>query len=172
MKRAVLVLALAACFHSGSRAQNPSTIHTDSSLSDIIERISADSTRVVRLSSHETGRLEGDGLYLLADSVYLNTDSGVRAFRMASVDSLWIGGTAARLIGIIAAVPCALYGAMVGGFLGSDPDGNGSEGRGLLFSVIGLLGGGAVCGMVGAGVGSLIWRWELEYPLPSVDGGD
>jgi hypothetical protein len=166
---AVLVLVLAECLPSRSRAQNPSEAHTDSGWSDIFARVSADSARLVRLSSPETGRLEGYRLSRFGDSVYLNTDSGVRAIAMAKVDSLWIQGTAARLFGIIAGVPCALFGAMVGGFIGGDPDSRGSPRRELLLSIVGLLGGGAVCGSVGVGVGSLIRRWQLEYPRPSED---
>jgi hypothetical protein len=166
---AVPVLVLAECLPSCSRAQNPSGARTDSSLRNIAARISADSARLVRLSSGETGRVEGDRFTLLADSVFLNTGSGVRAIALANVDSLWVRGTAAHLAGIIAAIPCALFGAMVGGFVGGDPDSQGSDRRGLLFSIIGLLGGGAVCGTVGAGVGSLIGRWQLEYPRPSDD---
>jgi hypothetical protein len=166
---AVLVLVPGECLPSGSRAQNPSGAHIDSSLSTIVARISADSARLVRLSSRETGRIEGDRFTLLADSVSLKTASGIRAIAIANVDSLWVRGTATRLFGIIAAVPCALFGAMVGGFIGGDPDGQPSPGRELLFPIVGLLGGGAICGTVGAGVGSLIGRWRLEYPQPSED---
>lgn len=127
---------------------------------------------MVRLSSRETGRLEGDRVSLLGDSVLLNTGAGMRAIAMVNVDSVWIQTDAARIIGIIAAVPCALFGAMVGGFLGSDPDGGKhSPLSEILFPIIGLLGGGAVCGAVGAGVGSLIPRWQLEYPGPVEDAG-
>jgi len=166
---AVMVLVVAECLPSRSRAQSPSEAGSDSGWSNIFARVSADSARLVRLSSRETGRLEGNHLSQLGDSVYLNTDSGVRAIATANVDSLWTQGTAARLVGIIAAVPCALFGAMVGGFVGGDPDGGGSPRREMLFSIIGLLGGGAVCGSVGAAIGSLIWRWQLEYPAPPED---
>ena len=96
--------------------------------------------------------------------MFVNTESGPRAIAVANVDSLWINrGTAAPILGAIVALPCALFGAAVGGTVGSDPDSQGSSTKGALFSIIGLLAGGAVCGTVGAVVGSLIERWDLEY---------
>ena len=166
---ALLVLALAGCLPSRTPVSAPSAAHADSSLSSLVARISADNPRLVRLSSRETGRLEGDRVSFLGDSVLLNTGAGMRAIAMANVDSVWIQTTAARIVGIIAAVPCALFGALVGGFIGGDPDGNPSPLREILFPIIGMLGGGAVCGSVGAGVGSLIPLWRLEYPRPSED---
>ena len=167
---AVLVLLLAECLPRRSCAQSPSAAHTGSSLSSIVARVSADSSRSVRLSSRETGRLEGHRLSVLGDSVLLNTDSGLRAIGIANIDSLWVQrGTAAPIFGIIAAVPCALFGAMVGGTIGGDPDSNGSRRREILLPIVGLLGGSAVCGSVGAGIGSLIPRWRLEYPQLSED---
>lgn len=166
---ALLLLALAGCLPSRTPVSAPSAAHADSGLSNLVARISADSPRLVRLSSRETGRLEGDRVSLMGDSVVLNTGAGMRAIAIVKVDSVWIQTTAARIVGIIAAVPCALFGAWVGGFIGGDPDGNPSPQREILFPIIGMLGGGAVCGAVGAGVGSLIPLWRLEYPRPSED---
>jgi hypothetical protein len=52
---------------------------------------------------------------------------------------------------------------MVGDFIGGDPDGNGTPGRAVAYSLIGLIVGGVVCGSVGAILGSLIPKWRLEY---------
>jgi hypothetical protein len=128
-----------------------------------------DSLQTIRVTSRETGRLEGDGVSLIDDSLFVNTWSGLRAIAVANIDSVWIyRGTAAPILGLIAAVPCALYGAAVGGFIAGDPDGGRhSAAQGILLPIIGLVAGGAVCGLVGAGVGSLIERWRLEYVRPS-----
>ena len=144
--------------------------HPDSSLRDAIARIGADKNRMVRFTSRETGRIEGNHVSLIGDSVFLNTDWGVRAIALTRVDSLWIqSGTAAPIMGIIAAVPCALFGAMVGNFIGGDPDSKGSPGRAIVGLFLGFVGGAFVCGSVGAIVGSLILRWQLEYPRPATE---
>ena len=163
-RTAILALFLAASVSSRAGAQSGVTAQTDSTLRSTIVRIASDNRQTVRITSPETGRLEGNGVSLLDDSMFVNTESGLRAIAVANVDSLWIyRGTAAPLLGLIAAIPCALYGAAAGGFIGTDPDGQPSSAKGIVFPIIGLVAGGAVCGLVGAGVGSLIERWRLEY---------
>lgn len=162
---ALLVLVLAESVPSRCPAQNPPVRHADSSLLNTLTRISADSSRSVRLASRETGRLDGPRVYLVGDSVRLDTYSAMRAIAVVDIDSVWVQrGTAAVLVGIIVGIPCAAFGAMIGGFIGGDPDSRGSPGREAVLTILGFLGGGLVCGSVGAGVGSLIRRWELEYP--------
>jgi hypothetical protein len=163
---ALLVLVVAESLPSRCPAQNAPARHADSSLLNSLIRVSADSSRSVRLASHETGRLDGRRVSLVGDSVFLDTYSGMRAIAVADVDSVWVQrGTAALLVGIITGFPCAAFGAMIGGFIGGDPDSKGSPGREALLTIVGFLGGGLVCGSVGAAVGSLIRRWELEYPV-------
>jgi hypothetical protein len=83
---------------------------------------------------------------------------------MVDVDSLWVQrGTAARTVGILTAVPCAVFGALVGEFIATDPDSNGSPGRGPLGALIGAVLFGAPCGGLGAVIGSFFPRWRLEY---------
>ena len=162
---ALLVLVVAESVPSRCPAQNPPVRLADSSLLNSLTRISADSSRSVRLASRETGRLDGRRISLVGDSVLLDTYSGMRAIAVVDVDSVWVQrGTAAVLVGIIAGFPCAVFGAMIGSFIGGDPDSKGSPGREAVLTIVGFLGGGLVCGTVGAGVGSLIRRWELEYP--------
>ena len=162
----MVILVLAAMAPDCSPAQNPSGVFPDSSLSHLISRLGSDTQRSMRLSTHQAGRLEADSLFLLGDSVILYTVMGERAIAVTNVDSVWVQrGTAAPIIGIIAAVPCAVFGAMVGGFLGGDPDSNGSETKSVLYSIIGFAGGAIACGSLGAGVGSFFRRWQLEYPV-------
>lgn len=164
---AVLALFLAGSLFSRAAAQSPPSAQPDSTLRSTITRIAADNRQRVRVTSRETGRLEGNRVSLTGDSVFVSTDSGVRAIAVVEVDSLWIyRGTAAPIVGLIAAIPCAAFGGAVGGFVGGDPDSQGSSAKAALFSIIGILAGGAVCGSVGAGVGSLIERWRLEYVRP------
>lgn len=164
---ALLALLLAGSLPSRGQAQSPPAPHADSNLRNSVSRISADNQRSVRLASRETGRVEGNRLSLLGDSVLLNTDSGVRAIALVNVDSLWVQhGTAAPILGIIAGVPCAVFGGLVGALAGG-PDSSGGSGRAAAGILIGMLGGGFVCGSVGAGIGSLIRRWRLEYARPA-----
>jgi hypothetical protein len=158
-----LILALAL----GSRLGAQDT-DRDSDLRSVVARISWDHGGSVRLASRETGRLEGHRVDLRGDSVLLDTDAGVRAIATMKIDSVWAQrGSAARALGIVAAVPCALYGALVGSFLASDPDSGGKPSHGALGGLIGGVIAGSVCGAAGAVVGSLIRRWQLEYARPT-----
>jgi hypothetical protein len=122
----------------------------------------------MRLVSQRTGRLRGDALLLKGDSVVLVSDRASRTFALQEIDSLWVShGNASRIVGIVTAVPCAIYGGLVGAFLATDPDSNGRPGRGPLGATIGGAAGGFACGLPGFGVGSLIKRWRLEYTRPS-----
>ena len=161
-----LVLLLTALSPMASRAQGVSgSASADSGLGTAVARVNADQPRAVRLSSRVTGRVEGDRISLVGDSVFLHTGSEVHAMALSDVDSMWIQrGSAAPILGLIAAVPCAVFGGLVGSFIGGDPDSNGSPRRATGLLLIGMLGGGALCGSVGAGIGSLIRRWQLEYP--------
>lgn len=159
---ASLILALALAIPLGAQDTD-----RESELRSVIARISYDNGGSVRLASHETGRLEGHGIDLLGDSVLLDTDVGVRAVAVVNVDSVWARrGTAAGMLGIVAAIPCGLFGAMVGGFIASDPDSGGKPSHGALGALIGALIAGAGCGAGGAAIGSLIRRWQLEYARP------
>jgi hypothetical protein len=129
----------------------------------LLTRIGEHPQRLIRLTTQANGRVQGDNVNLRGDSVLMVTEQGPRAFHVAEVDSLWVQGTAATLVGIVAAVPCAIFGSMVGDFIGGDPDGNGSQGRALVYSLIGLAVGGVVCGTVGGILGSLIPQWRLGY---------
>ena len=158
---AVLTVFLVGSLPSRALAQSA---QPDSTLRSTISHIAADTAQKIRVTSLATGRLEGNRVSLVDDSIFVTTESGTRAIAASNVDSVWLyRGTAAPILGVIAALPCALFGAAVGGFVGGDPDSQGSSGKAALFSIIGLLAGGAVCGSVGAGVGSLIERWRLEY---------
>jgi hypothetical protein len=149
---------------SSASAQRADASSADSSLRGALARIGADSEQTVRVAGHETGRLEGDRVSVFGDSVFLSTRQGLRSIAVASVDSLWIQhGSAAPLLGLIAAVPCAVYGGLVGAFIGGDPDSQGSPRRATIGLLAGMIGGGAVCGSVGAAIGSAFPRWRLEY---------
>jgi hypothetical protein len=136
---------------------------TDSDLQRLLTGIGEHPQRIARLTTQSSGRIEGNDVDLRGDSVLVATEQGPRAFQVAEVDSLWVQGTAAVVVGMVAALPCAIFGGMVGDFIGGDPDGNGTTGRALAYSLIGLAVGGVVCGSAGAILGSLIPRWRLEY---------
>jgi hypothetical protein len=157
----VLSFCLACSPRSGLRlAPAPST---NSDLQRLLTSVGEHPQRMARLTTRASGRVEGNDVNLRGDSVLVATEQGVRAFAVLQVDSLWSQGTAAALVGMVAALPCAIFGSMVGDFIGGDPDGNGTPRRALIYSLIGLAVGGALCGTAGAIFGSFIPRWRLEY---------
>ena len=137
--------------------------NADSNLHSLLTGIADHPQRIVRLTTRASGRVQGNSVHMRGDSVLVATEQGHRAFHAAEVDSLWVQGTAAVVVGMVAALPCAIFGGMVGDFSGGDPDGNGTPGRAVAYSLIGLTVGGVVCGSVGAILGSLIPKWRLEY---------
>ncbi len=145
-------------------AQSAST--ADSSLQVLIARISGGFPLAVRLSSRATGRVQGNRLQLNGDSVVVVGERGPRALALTEVDSLWVKRNASLILGIVAAVPCAVYGGLVGAFLATDPDSNGRAGRGPVGALTGGAVGGFACGLLGVGIGSLFKRWRLEYARP------
>jgi hypothetical protein len=165
---AVLIFILADLGASYAQAQTATASRADSSLYRTLTRISEGRPRTVRLTSQATGRVRGSSLELRGDSVFVINDQGLRPIPVGEVDSLWVQGDAALLVGIITAVPCAIFGLMVGTFIGGDPDSQGSSGKAIVEGLIGAIGGGFLCGVVGAGFGSLIPQWRLEYARPSL----
>jgi hypothetical protein len=165
---AVLILILAGSLPSYAQTETATASRADSSLYRVLTRISEHGPRSVRLTSHATGRVQGTSLELRGDSIYVVSDQGVRALLVGEVDSVWVQGTAALLVGILTAVPCAIFGLMVGTFIGGDPDSQGSSGKAIVEGLIGAIGGGFLCGVVGAGFGSLIPQWRLEYARPAL----
>ncbi len=164
---AVLVLLIADFLPSGASAQNAVAPRWDSGLNRVVARISSDVPRSVRLVSHRIGRVKGDRAYLRGDSLLVLSARESRAVALVDIDSLWVQrGSAAHMLGIVAAVPCAVYGGLLGAFLATDPDNLGRPGRGPAGALtVGAL-GGVICGSLGAGIGSLIKRWRLEYARP------
>jgi hypothetical protein len=159
-----VVLAVAGAMPSVARAQSATLSYSDWSLHRAIARIELDRPHAVRFASRGAGRVEGYGIRVLGDSLSVDTDQGSRKLAMVDIDSLWVQrGTAALTLGIIAALPCAVFGALAGSFLATDPDSNGRPGRGFLGGLIGFVLAGAPCGLLGAGLGSLIRPWRLEF---------
>lgn len=129
-------------------------------------RIEVSSDRLVRIASKPTGRIQADAFYQRGDSVFLVNERGTHGIPITDVDSVWAQqGTAALVVGLTAAIPCAVLGMIAGEFIASDPDGNRST-PGPVGALIGGLVGGIPCGLLGAGAGSFIRRWRLEYARP------
>jgi hypothetical protein len=113
----------------------------------------------VLIVTRATGRVEAAGLLVSGDSVALAMSAHPNAIAMVAIDSVWERRSAAGLAGVITGVPCAIFFGMVGQMLGADNGGNDGT-RGFL---IGVAGGGALCGSFGAVLGSFIPRWHLKY---------
>ena len=167
IRSVLIVLVLVGLFPNRARAQGATQPRADSTLNNILARIAAAGPHSLRIASRATGRVQGSGVYLRGDTVIVMSDQSERAFAFVDVDSVWEQrGTAALLLGVIAAVPCALYLGAVSAFFATDPDSNGRPGAGTAAALVGGAIGVVVCGTVGAGVGSLIKRWRLEYARP------
>lgn len=164
----VLVLAFGASLPNRARAQTPPAAYADTNLRNSVSRAGADRNRTVRLTSRATGRVQGNRVSLLGDSVSVSDYAEVHMIAVVDVDSMWVQhGSAAPIVGLILGVPCALFGGMVGSFIGSDPDSNGSPRRATVLLILGMAGGGFVCGSAGAFIGSWFPRWRLEYVRPT-----
>lgn len=163
----VLVLVLVTLLPSRAPAQSATPSRADSTLYNILARIGAAGPHSLRIASRTTGRVQGSGVYLRGDTVIVVSERSERAIAIADVDSVWEQrGTANVLLGVIAAAPCALYLGAVFAFFATDPDSNGRPGAGAGAALLGGVIGGVVCGTVGAGLGSLIKRWRLDYARP------
>jgi hypothetical protein len=162
------VLLLGASLPNRARAQTPPPAYADTNLRNAVTRAGADRDRTVRLTSRAIGRVQGNRVSLLGDSVSVSDYSEVHMIAVVDVDSMWVQhGSAAPIVGLILGVPCALYGGLVGSFIGSDPDSNGSPRRATVLLIVGMAGGGLVCGSAGAFIGSWFRRWRLEYARPT-----
>jgi hypothetical protein len=150
-----------------ARAQDDLFSHADSSVRRAIERVAAEHPHSVRLAGSGNGRVEGAIVRAAGDSVSLDTDDGLRTMAVIDVDSVWVQRKSlATALGVIAVIPCAIFGALVGDAIGSDPDSNGGPGQGGRGALIGAALLGVPCGLLGAGVGYLIRPWRLEYARP------
>lgn len=162
-----LIVAFLVSVLANSAAAQSMVWQQDSVLRNVLMRAGVEH-RGVRMTSHLSGRVEGERVSLRADSVIVVGDNGNRAVALADIDSLWVQrGTAAFAVGIVAAIPCAIFGGLVGSFIGGDPDSNGSPNRGTVMGLLGFALGGLVCGGVGAEIGSMFERWPLAYARPA-----
>lgn len=132
-------------------------------LQRLLARIEVNSERRIRISSTATGRIQASAFHQRGDSVFLVNDRRTYGIAIADVDSLWAQkGTAALLLGSLTALPCAVFGMVVGQFIATDPDGNRSVPGGVGALVGGVV-GAVPCGLLGAGVGSFVRRWQLKF---------
>jgi hypothetical protein len=169
----IFVLLIGTALPNRVRAQTPPPEYADTNLRNSVSRAGADRNRTVRLTSRATGRVQGNRVSLLGDSVSVSDYSEVHMIAVADVDSMWVQhGSAAPRVGLILGVPCALFGGLVGSFIGSDPDSNGSPRRATVLLILGMAGGGVVCGSAGAFIGSWFRRWRLEYARPMEAAAD
>jgi hypothetical protein len=143
----------------------PITPNPKRDLQRLLAGIGVNDGRHVRIAISGKGRIQASALSQRGDSVFLDNDDGRHAIGIAEVDSVWAQkGTAATLLGAIAAIPCALFGMVVGDFIATDPDGNQGGIPGPVGALIGGVIAGLPCGLAGGAVGSFFRRWRLEYP--------
>lgn len=108
---------------------------------------------------------------LANDSVLIQVGRSPQMLAFSEIDSVWVQrGTRAGLLGAIAAVPCAIFGALAVHALATDPDGSGGPGDGPKGAAVGAVMGTLACGLPGLALGSLIKRWRLLYPAPATAG--
>jgi hypothetical protein len=139
-------------------AQAPSA--TDSSRAQVA--LARNEGRRVRLATRTNGKLEGR-VHLDGKTAQLSTDERSLEIPVADIDSMWVQrGSFAGTIGTLAAIPCALIGALAGAGLASDTEGVRKE-QPVGGALVGGAIGGVACGLAGAGLGYLFKRWDLEY---------
>ena len=116
----------------------------------------------------ESERRQLEGVFLRGDAgaLLLSSDEGERRVRMDSVSRLWTRGRATKTGAIVGAIAGGAFGVFVGAVTNSfcssgffdvvDPCPE-------AIPILGL-GGSAIGGAVGAGVGALIPKWHRRYP--------
>lgn len=118
----------------------------------------------LRVRIRDGPRLEGMRVELIGDSGVLNPHRRNERYALMEIDSIWVRhGSFAVLVGTLTAIPCAVYGGLVGHFLVTDAD-SGARTAGWKGAMVGAIAGAGVCGTPGAILGSFIHRWRLLYP--------
>jgi hypothetical protein len=151
--------------HAVTCAQEPPLTFSsrDSALASVIGNVSQESRLRIHIKNGQ--RVSNPKPRFVRDSVRIRFHDSTIVVAISEIDSVWVQrGTAARLLGRIAAAPCAVWGALAGHVLATDPDGGDPSSSGLIGTLVGASLGAVVCGAPGALVGSFIKRWRLVYP--------
>lgn len=139
-----------------SAAQAPA--HPDSATFAALARLGPG--KRVRLHSRDLGRLEGRVVASSPATLTLNAGDQPTEVPVATVDSLWVRGTAAKAGAIVGAIPGAVAGVLMGVIandLGCKDDGGDPCPEAIpLLAALGAAGGG----LLGALVGAAIPRWR------------
>lgn len=164
-RRSLKVVIIASALPTAAHAQSAAAPLPNPSPYGVLSKVGTQSARPIRVARHSGERLSGRLARLDDDSIIVVNDHGRRAISMADIDSVWTQrGSLAGIIGIFAAVPCAILGGLFGNFLGNDPDSGGRPGHGAGAAAAVAVEGGLACGFAGAALGSAIRPWRLEYP--------
>ena len=152
---AIGVLAATLALHPAA-AQTP--VQPDSARFAALARLGP-GTRV-RLHSRDLGRLEGRVVASSPSTLSLNAGGRLTDVRVATLDSLWVRGTAAKTGAIVGAIPGAVAGLVMGTIaneLGCKDDGGDPCPEAIpLLGALGAVSGG----VLGALVGAAIPRWR------------
>jgi hypothetical protein len=126
----------------------------------------ASESRRLRIHVRNGLRVDDPKPRMEKDSVIIRFGRSTQKLSLPEIDSVWVQrGTMAGIFGAIAAVPCAIFGALAVHALATDPDGNGGPGNGPKGAVVGAVMGTVACGLPGLALGSLIKRWRLIFPV-------
>jgi hypothetical protein len=104
-----LLLGVATSLPSRVPAQRTAS-YADSLLYHVLAQIGEDNPHTFRILNHEGILVQGRGAHLIGDSVVLVSHQKEFAIAVVDVDSLWMQrGTAALAVGVLSAIPCALF---------------------------------------------------------------
>jgi hypothetical protein len=113
----------------------------------------------VRVHTHDGGRIEGRVLRTWGTTLRLDTGAAPTDLSTAALDSLWVRGTAAKTGAIVAAVPGAVVGGLIGWIANEAACKDVGPPCPEAIPLLSLAGAGAGA-ILGAVVGSLIPKWR------------
>jgi hypothetical protein len=151
-RKCTIAVCLLAMLATAGHAQGPVTpVHNP-----VFERL--EDSQWIRLAGPDIGRRQGRVAEHSATEIVLTSDAQPLRLPATAVDTVWTRGRSTVAGLIVGAIVFGALGAVAGTALGEENAGSGRN-------VLSLAGMGAVGGAAfGGAVGSLIPRWQRQFP--------